>query len=175
LIPKRNELQVQSQKSINHDEEQHMKPVVFLRIASVLTLIHAALHTVGGVFGKPPDASAAATWATMQANTFPVMGAVRSYAEFLRGMGLAVTIFLTLESIVLWQLGSLSRAGASRLRPILATFLVGYLVLAVNSYKYFFSGPVITEILIAACLGMAIATARTAPAAIPSTLAASRI
>ena len=28
-----------------------MRPVIFLRIASVLTLIHAALHTFGGVFG----------------------------------------------------------------------------------------------------------------------------
>jgi hypothetical protein len=28
------------------------KPVVFLRIASVLTLIHAVLHTIGGVFGS---------------------------------------------------------------------------------------------------------------------------
>jgi hypothetical protein len=152
-----------------------MKPAIFLRIASVLTLIHAALHTVGGVFGKPPDALAAATYATMRANTFPVMGVVRSYADFFRGMGLAVTIFLTLESIVLWQLGSLSRTDATRLRPILATFLVGYLVLAVNASSYFFAGPVITEILIALCLGMAIATARTAPAAVPERLAASRI
>ena len=38
-----------------------MKPVAFLRIASVLTLIHSILHTIGGVFGKPdPGASATA-------------------------------------------------------------------------------------------------------------------
>ena len=30
------------------------KPVVLLRVAAVLTLIHAVLHTIGGVFGKPP-------------------------------------------------------------------------------------------------------------------------
>ena len=30
-----------------------MKPATFHRIASVLTLIHAILHTIGGVFGKP--------------------------------------------------------------------------------------------------------------------------
>ena len=29
-----------------------MKTTLFLRIASVLTLIHAVLHTIGGVFGK---------------------------------------------------------------------------------------------------------------------------
>jgi hypothetical protein len=29
-----------------------MKPALFLRIASVLTFIHAVLRTIGGVFGK---------------------------------------------------------------------------------------------------------------------------
>ena len=33
-----------------------MKPVLYLRIASILTLIHSILHTIGGVFGKPPSA-----------------------------------------------------------------------------------------------------------------------
>jgi hypothetical protein len=31
-----------------------MKPTIFLRIAAVLTFIHALLHTIGGVFGKIP-------------------------------------------------------------------------------------------------------------------------
>jgi hypothetical protein len=36
----------------------------------------------------------------------------------------------------------------------------------VNSYAYFFFGPVVAEILIAACLGMAMVTAKAAhPAA----------
>jgi hypothetical protein len=47
-----------------------------------------------------------------------------------------------------------------RLRPVLATFLVGYLGVAVVSYRYFFAGPVITEILIALCLGLAIVAAK---------------
>src|ERR1700738_4550594 len=34
-------------------EDDAMKPAIFLRIASVLTLIHAVLHTIGGVFSKP--------------------------------------------------------------------------------------------------------------------------
>ena len=35
-----------------------MKSTIFLRIASVLTLIHAILHTIGGVFGKPEPGAA---------------------------------------------------------------------------------------------------------------------
>ncbi len=139
-----------------------MKPVLYLRIASVLTLIHSVLHTIGGVFSQPDPGVAAATVATMKANQFLVFGLTRSYFDFFRGLGLAVTIVLTAEAIVFWQLGTLAKTDAARLRPILATFLVAYLVFAVNSYTYFFFGPVIAEILIAACLGMAIVTAKAA-------------
>jgi hypothetical protein len=132
-----------------------MKPVIFLRIASILTLIHAALHTVGGVFGAPPPAAAQVVQA-MKTVFFPAMGVTRNYWEFHLGLGLAVSIFLTLEGIIFWQLGTLAKTNARQLRPILATFLVGYFALAINSWEFFFSGPVITEILIALCLGLAI-------------------
>ena len=63
-----------------------MKPVVFLRIASILTLIHAALHTIGGVFGKPIPGVATMVAATMRSR-FPVFGVMRSYSDFYLGMG----------------------------------------------------------------------------------------
>jgi hypothetical protein len=139
-----------------------MKPVLCLRIASGLTLIHSVLHTVGGVFGKPAPGVAAVTEAAMRANEFAAFGLTRTYFQFYRGMGLGITIFLTAEAIVFWQMGTLAKTDAARLRPILATFMVAYLVFAVNSYVFFFSGPVIAETLIAVCLGMAIVTAKAA-------------
>jgi hypothetical protein len=137
-----------------------MKPVIFLRIASVLTMIHAVLHTIGGVFGGAAPGVQQATVAMMKANEFAVMGVTRSYWDFYRGLGLVVSVFLTLEAVVFWQLGSLAKTDALRLRPVLATFSIGYLGAAVVSYRYFFAGPVITEILIALCLGLAIASAK---------------
>jgi hypothetical protein len=139
-----------------------MRPVIFLRIASVLTLTHAALHTIGGVFGGAAPGVQQATVVVMKANEFMVMGVTRSYWDFYRGFGLVVSVFLTLEAVVFWQLGSLAKTDALRLRPVLATFLVGYLCAAVVSYRYFFAAPVITEILIALCLGLAIVSARQA-------------
>jgi hypothetical protein len=137
-----------------------MRPVIFLRIASVLTFVHAALHTIGGVFGGAAPGVQQATVAVMKANEFPAMGATRSYWDFYMGFGLVVSVFLTMEAIVFWQLSSLAKTDALRLRPVLATFLIGFLGVAVVSYRYFFSAPVITEILIALCLGLAIASAR---------------
>ena len=139
-----------------------MKASFFLRVASGLTLIHAILHTIGGVFGKPEPGAAAMVVATMQSNRFPVMGVTRSYADFYHGLGLGITIFLTVEAIVFWLLASLVQTSGERIRPVLLLFFVGYLALAVNSYFYFFFPPVIVETLIALCLGVAIATARPA-------------
>jgi len=144
-----------------------MKPTLFLRIASVLTFIHAVLHTIGGVFGNVPPGPAAVAVAVeaMKMNQFLVMGTTRNFWDFYRGFGLGATISLTAESILFWQLASLAKTDAQRLRPIMATFLVAYAAVAVNSYTYFFLGPVIAEILIVACLALAFVTAKSeAPA-----------
>jgi hypothetical protein len=137
-----------------------MKPVMYLRAASLLTLLHAVLHTIGGVFGKPEPGPQQTAVAAMKANQFPLMGATRSYWSFYMGMGLAVTVFLTLAAVVLWQLSSLAKTDSYRLRPIYAAFLVAFIAMAINSYAYFFPPPVIAELIIAACLGMAIFTSR---------------
>lgn len=137
-----------------------MKPTIYLRIAAVLTLIHAAMHTIGGVFGKPAPGAASIAAAAMQANRFAFMGATRSFWEFHRGLGLAVTIFLTIEAIVFWQLGALAKRDAAALRPILATFTLGYMAFAVDSLVYFFSLAAVMEVMIALCLALAFVTAR---------------
>ena len=132
-----------------------MKPTLFLRIASVITFIHAVLHTIGGVFGTVAPGPATAAVHAMKLNQFLLLGHTRSYWDFYLGLGLAASITLTAEAVVFWQLASLSKTDAARLRPVIATFLLAYVVLAVNSSAYFFIGPVITEILIAACLAVA--------------------
>ena len=59
-----------------------MKPLVFLRVASVLTLIHALLHTIGGVYGSPEPGPQLAAVTAMKANQFLLMGHTRSYWNF---------------------------------------------------------------------------------------------
>ena len=137
-----------------------MKSATFLRIASVLTLIHAILHTIGGVFGEPMPGPAEQAVAAMKANHFIVMGNPRTYWDFYMGLGLGITIFLITESIVFWLLASLSHTGGARLRPLIAVFALGYLAFAVNSFRFFFLAPVINEVLIASCLILAILAAK---------------
>jgi hypothetical protein len=136
-----------------------MKTATFLRIASVLTLIHSILHTIGGVFGKP-DPGAATTVAAAMRTHFEVFGVNRSYSDFYMGLGLGITIFLTADSILLWILASMSKHDAPRLRPLIAVFALGYLAFAFNSYVFFFAIPIINELLIVACLVAAFVTAK---------------
>jgi hypothetical protein len=137
-----------------------MRTTLFLRIASVLTFIHAALHTIGGMFGDVAPGAMQTAVSAMKGNEFVAMGVTRTFWDFYMGFGLAVSVFMTVEAVVFWQLGSLAKTDALRLRPILVAFLIGFLGMAVVSYRYFFAGPVITEVLIAVCLGLAIIAAR---------------
>jgi hypothetical protein len=136
------------------------KPVVFMRVASVLTLIHAVLHTVGGVFGSADPGPASVAVAAMKANQFVWMGNLRSYWDFYFGMGLAVSISMAAEAILMWQMAWLAKTDARRLRPMMGTFLLAYLAIAANSTAHFFFAPVVFEVVIAACFGAAILTAR---------------
>ncbi len=134
------------------------KSAFFLRVAAVVTFVQAVLHTIGGVFGDPDPGPGAVAVQAMKVNQFLLLGRMRSYWDFYRGFGLGATISLTAEAILFWQLSMLAKKDARLLRPILATFLVAYAVMAVDAYAYFFVGPVITEILVVGCLGMAIVT-----------------
>ena len=140
-----------------------MKPTLFLRIASVLTLIHCALHTIGGVFGSPKHgAEQLAVIDAMKSHRFNVMGSMRSYWDFHFGYGLFVTINLLIQGLLFWQLASMAKTNAAWTRPILVLFFLNYVAMAVVAWKYFFIGPAVTELLIAACLAMAFATAAVA-------------
>ena len=141
------------------------KPTLYLRIASLLTLMMATLHTIGGVFGAPSPGAGAVAWTAMQTNHFVVFGMDRTYERFYIGFGLSITVCLVMEAIVFWLLGNLARKGTANLRPILAVFFAGYLVSAALAYLFFFPPPVVTYFLISVCLGLALFTAKPVPSA----------
>lgn len=137
-----------------------MRPTTWLRAASVLTLLHAITHTIGGVYGPPVPGPQQTAVDAMKANVFPAMGNMRSMWDFYHGMGLAVSVFLTAEALVFWLLGNAVRKGDCDLRDVLVAFVIGYFAFTVVSLRYFFLPPVIVELLIAACLIMAILSMR---------------
>ena len=133
-----------------------MNATLLLRVASVLALVHAILHTIGSVLSKPEPGTQAATMAIMKASAFPVMGMTRTYADFYLGFALFVTVALAVEGIIFWQLATLVKSDAVRLRPVLVSFTIGYLCYAVIAFTYFFAPPGVFELLIAGCVAGAI-------------------
>ena len=136
-----------------------MKPTLFLRIASVLTFIFCALHTVGGVFGKPAPGVQTFVVQTMKANAFNFMGSQRTWWDFNMGYGLLLSVSLLIHAILFWHLGTLVKTEGVRLRMILALLCLEFAAQAPIAGRYFFLGPCISSILIAACLLAAFVTA----------------
>jgi hypothetical protein len=148
-----------------------MKPATFLRIASVVSLIFATMHTIGGVFGKPLPGVAEQTVVVMKANQFQLFGHTRSYWDFYMGFGLSITISLAAEAAILWLLASVAPLLGSRIKPILVVFAVENVFVALNANRYFFFGPVLASSLLV-CLFIAAfiaagATEQASVAAVP--------
>lgn len=136
-----------------------MKPTLFLRIASILTLIFCAGHTVGGVLSPPAPGVQTDVVQVMKSGSFNAMGYTRTFWDFHVGYGILLTVTLLVQSILFWQLSILARTDAPRLRPILALFALQSLALAPIAVRYFFLGPGLISMAIAVCLAAAFYTA----------------
>ncbi len=91
----------------------------------------------------------------MHAVHFRAAGAVRSYWDFYRGFGLALSVLLAAEAVLLWQLATLARAGA-RYRAMAVTHLVGFVLLGLVAARYIFALPLWLALAIATSLVLAI-------------------
>ena len=119
----------------------------------MLTIVHAVLHTIGGVLSKPNNGAAEiAIIDAMKSRQFNVMGSMRTYWDFFFAYGILVSIALLVEGILLWQVATLAKTNAASVKPILLLFTLNFLVTSVIAWKYFFFAPAVTEMLIAAFL-----------------------
>jgi hypothetical protein len=89
----------------------------------------------------------------MKAGSFNAMGAMRTFWDFHVGYGILITVILLVQSIFFWQLSILAKTDAPRLRPILALFALQFLANAPIAMRYFFFGPSLVSVTIAAFLG----------------------
>src|SRR5690348_3484713 len=94
-----------------------------LRLAAVISLVFAVGHTLGGLKGWSPIGQTAVLTA-MRTFRFEVGGVNRSYFEFYRGFGFLLSVYLVLQAVLLWQLGSLARANRLLARPLVWSFFL---------------------------------------------------
>ena len=137
-----------------------MKPSVLLRIAAIINLLYCAAHTAGIPWTPARGPAELAVLDAMRTQSFQAGGFTRTYWEFYFGFGVAISAYLLVQAVALWQLASLARSDAERIRPIAASFLVAFVVNAIIAWVYFFPVPAVMAAAIAACLGLAIVAAK---------------
>jgi hypothetical protein len=141
-----------------------MKAFHFLRIAAVLTLLYCAGHTIGMPWTPYTDPEATSVLETMKSHSFAEQGFQGTYWDLYFGFGLIISVYLLVQAAVLWQAASLAKKDAFRVRPILVSFLIAFVINAALSWKYFFVVPVVLAGLIAICLAIALVLAGRAQA-----------
>lgn len=136
-----------------------MKAPLFLRIAAVITLLYFAGHTAGMPWTPFTDPEAVPVLDAMKNQSFEAKGFKGTYWDFYFGFGVIISAFLLAQAVVLWQVGSLAKTDAIRVRPIVASFLVAFIVNAALAWKYFFAVPAVMAAVIALCLAIALVLA----------------
>lgn len=91
---------------------------------------------------------------------FDVMGATRSYFDFFMGFGWSISVFMLMETILLWQLASLAATDAPRLRPMIAVITLATVASGVIAWRYIFPVPALFSAVLAIVLGLAYVSAR---------------
>ena len=136
-----------------------MKAFHFVRIAAVLTLLYCAGHTIGMPWTPYTNPEAMPILEAMKNHSFEAEGFKGTYWDLYFGFGLIISAFLLVQAAVLWQVASLARTDALRVRPIVVSFLIAFIINAALSWKYFFVVPVVMSGVISLCLAISLVLA----------------
>src|SRR3954449_7372457 len=103
-----------------------MTTILTLRIASVISLLFALGHSAGGLQKWSPTQDNAVLKAMTDVH-FEAMGVSRSYLDLYLGLGWSISVFMLLQTVLLWQMASLARTHAAELRGMIAAFALAAL------------------------------------------------
>lgn len=136
-----------------------MNVSLLLRVASAISLLFAAGHTLGGLKSWSPIGESDVLSA-MRTFRFNTMGVSRTYLEFYRGFGFLLSVYLVMQAILLWQLAGLAKTDPLQARPFILTFLVVSIATGALTWKFLFPTPVYFCAVVTACLGLAVIASR---------------
>ncbi len=136
-----------------------MTTPLLLRIASVISLLFTAGHTLGGLQKWSPMGENEVL-KTMTTVRFDTMGANRSYLDFFMGFGWSISVAMLLQTVLLWQLASLAHSDPAGVRPMIAVFVLATLASGVIAWQFIFPIPALFSAALAIVLVAAYVVAR---------------
>src|SRR5262249_27384661 len=128
---------------------------LLLRIASLISFVFTAGHSLGGLQKWSPMGDNEVLKA-MTAVRFDTMGANRSYLDFFMGFGWSISVAMLLQTVLLWQLAALAQPEPARVRPMIAVFALATVASGVIAWRFIFPIPALFSaglviVLAAAC------------------------
>ena len=117
-----------------------MTTTLLLRIASVISLLFTAGHSLGGLRKWSPMGENDVLKA-MTAVRFDTNGANRSYLDFFMGFGWSISVAMLMQTVLLWQMASLARTDVAHVRPMIAAIALATLANGVIAWRFIFPVP----------------------------------
>jgi|ERR1041385_7939560 hypothetical protein len=136
-----------------------MRTTLFLRIASVISLIFTLGHSLGGLQKWSPIGDNEVLRA-MTAVHFDAMGANRSYLDFYMGFGWSISVSMLMQTVLLWQIASLARKDPARVRPIIAVIALATAAGGAIAWRFIFPLPALFAVALVIPLAAAYIVAR---------------
>jgi hypothetical protein len=133
------------------------KGVLWLRVSSVVSLLFAVGHTLGGFSAWSPNGENEVL-ASMRAVHFDVQGVSRSFMDFYRGFGYTLSVFMLVQAVLLWQLAALAVTQPQAARSLVTTIAVASLVNVFITLALIFPTPAVFAVVLTICLVMAVVT-----------------
>jgi hypothetical protein len=136
-----------------------MTSALWLRISSIVALLFAAGHTLGGLkcwspMGENPVLSA------MRDTRFQTMGVSRSYLDFYMGFGYSISVAGLMLAVLLWQLSLLARTDANAARPMIAVTALATIASGVIAWRFIHPIPALFSLVLVVSLTVAFLAAR---------------
>ena len=136
-----------------------MTRTLLLRIASVISLLFTAGHSMGGLKKWSPMGENEVL-RSMTTFHFDAMGVSRSYLDFFMAFGWSITVAMLLQTVLLWQMASLARNNAAQVRPMIAAFALATLASGALAWRFLFPLPALFCLVLLAVLVAAYAVPR---------------
>lgn len=128
-----------------------MTMTLWLRVSAIVSLLFAVGHTLGARRAWSPVGENEVL-ASMRTTHFTVFGVSRTFLDFYRGFGYSLSVFLVLQTIVLWQLAGMAATQPRAVRPLVATFAMATLGGTLLTWVFIFPVPAVFSAALAACL-----------------------
>jgi len=132
---------------------------LLLRIASAISLVFTAGHSLGGLKKWSPMGDNDVL-RTMTAVYFDTRGAHRSYLDFFMGFGWSISVAMLMQTLLLWQMASLARTDVAHVRPMIAVFALASFATGIIAWLFIFPMPALLSSVLTITLVAAYVVAR---------------